>query len=54
MPTQSGIGRFFKVVTNEEHVKQQNEELDRFSGYHIQVGIYVIMRYVLIVLIHYI
>lgn len=54
MPAQQPIGKFFKVITDEEHVKQQHQEVDRFSGDHIQVNFYVIMTYVLIVLIIYI
>lgn len=35
-------------------MKQQNEKLDCFLSYHIEMSIYIIIRFVLILLIYYI
>lgn len=54
MPAQQSIGKFFKVITDEEHVKQQDQEVDRFSGNHVQVSWCIIMTFVMIVSVIYI
>lgn len=54
MLAQQPNGKFFKVITDEEHVEQQQQEVYRFSGDHVQVSCYIIRIFVLIILIIYI
>ncbi len=54
MPAQQSIRKFFKMITDEKHLKLQDQKADWFSRDHVQVSCCIIMIFVVTVLIIYI